>query len=449
MKNYKEIKERCITFKDTNYTGYSIKSYDNNYSLINFSPGPAQISKNVLDKLQNDLFTNTSYVYGNTPLEMSHRSPEFSEILNNVNRKIRNLMNIPYDFNIIWTQGGGHGQFSAIPLNMRTIPNFKNAGYLVTGTWSLRAYNESKKFINSVNIWEDFYEKQNVMEYKTQPDNIYIPPGMDYIYLCSNETVNGIEFKDYLSRAQLKGAKLIVDMSSDFLMKEINWSVVDVAFACTSKNMGIPGANILIIRNSVLSEINGDDVPCILDWNLYNNANSLYNTPAVFNIYLLDKILDDYVSKMIKIENIHKASIEKSELFYNFLDNNVMFSPVIVDKTCRSIVNIPFIIGDGNKMIMSKFLEYCYKYNVVGLRTKTPFSYESLGIAEPLRVSLYNGITIDDVKQLINVMKMFILDFILDKNYESDEENSWGFSFFDQNYLRKLLTSPHLSLYSE
>tara|TARA_Y100000991_G_C21908494_1_gene321211 strand:- start:305 stop:607 length:303 start_codon:yes stop_codon:yes gene_type:complete len=100
-------------------------------------------------------------------------------------------------------------------------------------------------------------------------------------------------------------------------------------------------------------------------------------------------------------------------------------------------------------MIMSKFLEYCYKYNVVGLRTKTPFSYESLGIAEPLRVSLYNGITIDDVKQLINVMKMFILDFILDKNYESDEENSWGFSFFDQNYLRKLLTSPHLSLYSE
>tara|TARA_Y100000991_G_C21908494_1_gene321212 strand:- start:604 stop:1020 length:417 start_codon:yes stop_codon:yes gene_type:complete len=138
-------------------------------------------------------------------------------------------------------------------------------------------------------------------------------------------------------------------MSSDFLMKEINWSVVDVAFACTSKNMGIPGANILIIRNSVLSEINGDDVPCILDWNLYNNANSLYNTPAVFNIYLLDKILDDYVSKMIKIENIHKASIEKSELFYNFLDNNVMFSPIIVDKTCRSIVNIPFIIGDGNR----------------------------------------------------------------------------------------------------
>ena len=436
MKNYKEIKEGYIAFKDTNYSGYSIKSHDNNYSLINFSPGPASINKNVLDKLQNDLFTNTKYVYGNTPLEMSHRSPEFSEILNNVNRKIRNLMNIPYDFDIIWTQGGGHGQFSAIPLNMRSIQNIKKAGYLVNGTWSSRAYNESKKFINSVNILEDFYEKENVIEYNTQPLNIFIPHELDYVYLCSNETVNGIEYKEFLTRSQLKGAKLIVDMSSDFLMKQVNWDVIDVAFSCTSKNMGIPGANILIIRKDLLNELNGDDIPAVLDWKLYSNTSSLYNTPAVFNIYLLENIIDDYLMKMSSIQDIHDYSKEKSKLFYNFLDHNEFFIAVVSDESCRSIVNIPFIVGNGSNTIMCEFLEYCYLHNIVGLRTQTPFSYKSLGLVEPLRVSLYNGISIEDVQYLIKAMKMFTLC----KYYESDEENSCGSSICDENYIRSVLS---------
>ena len=441
MKNYKEIKEGFIPFKDTNYTGYSIKSYDNNCSLINFSPGPASIPEGVLNKLQKNLFTNTNYVYGNTPLEMSHRSPEFSEILNNVNTKIRNFMNIPYDFNIIWTQGGGHGQFSAIPLNMRSIQNFKKAGYLVNGTWSSRAYNESKKFIDSSNIIQDFYDKENVIEYNTQPQNIFIPHDLDYVYLCSNETVNGLEYKEFLTRSQLKGAKLIVDMSSDFLMKQVNWDLVDVAFSCTSKNMGIPGANILIIRKDLLNQVNGNDIPCVLDWKLYSDTSSLYNTPAVFNIYLLEIIINHYIFKMNSIKNIHDYSKEKSKLFYNFLDNNDFFHPVVSDESCRSIVNIPFIVGDGNEIIMSKFLHYCYLHNIVGLRTKTPFSYKSLDIVEPLRVSLYNSISIEDVKYLIKVMKMFTFCKDYDSNYESDQDNSCGSSICDENYIRGILSN--------
>ena len=441
MKNYKEIKEGFIPFKDTNYTGYSIKSYDNNCSLINFSPGPASIPEGVLNELQKDLFTNTNYVYGNTPLEMSHRSPEFSEILNNVNTKIRNLMNIPYDFNIIWTQGGGHGQFSAIPLNMRSIQNFKKGGYLVNGTWSSRAYNESKKFINSINILEDFYEEKNVIEYNTQPLNIFIPHELDYVYLCSNETVNGLEYKEFITRSQLKGAKLIVDMSSDFLMKQVNWDVVDVAFSCTSKNMGISGANILIIRKDLLNQLNGNDIPCVLDWKLYSDTSSLYNTPAIFNIYLLENIIDDYIMRMGSIQEIHNYSNEKSKLFYNFLDHNEFFDAVVSDESCRSIVNIPFIVGDGNEIIMSKFLHYCYLHNIVGLRTQTPFSYKSLDLVEPLRVSLYNGISIEDVKYLIKVMRMFTFCKDYDSNYESDQDNSCGSSICDENYIRGILSN--------
>lgn len=409
MKNYKRINETFISLKQLDYNGYSIDCYDNSYSLINFSPGPAPISVNVLNTLKDELFTNSKYVFGNTPLEMSHRSPQFMNIINNVNGKIKKLMEIPNDFDIIWTQAGGHGQFSAIPLNMRTLRNFKKGGYLVNGTWSSRAYNESKKFINSENILENFYKQQKIMEYKSQPQFFDIPSELDYVYLCSNETVNGLEYKQYLSRDQLKGAKQIVDMSSDFLMKKIHWDNIDIAFACTSKNMGVAGANILIIRKHLLEQISVNDIPCVLSWKIYSEANSLYNTPAVFNIYLLEKIIDNYVSEMLNIENIYNNSIEKSEIFYHFLDNNTLFSSVVKDKISRSIVNIPFIVGNGNQIVMSNFLEYCYLHNIVGLRTLTPFSYKSLGLIEPLRVSLYNGISVDDVKQLIILMKSFIL----------------------------------------
>ena len=400
MKNYKS---------PSNFDGYSIKCYDKTYSLINFSPGPAPISVNVFNKVKEDIFNNSNYVFGNTPLEMSHRSPEFNEIINNVNKKIRNFMEIPDDFNIIWTQGGGHAQFSSIPLNMKTIDGFKKAAYLVTGTWSSRAFNESKKFIESENLLDYFYQNKQIIEYNKIPANFSIPSGIDYVYLCSNETVNGIEFKNYLNRTVLNGAKLFVDMSSDFLMKKIDWNNIDGAFACTSKNMGVAGANILIIRKNIIENLNNNYIPCVLDWKLYNDANSLYNTPAVFNIYLIEQIIDNYINEMQTIENMNDYSIKKSNIFYDFLDNNNLFHSVIKDKNSRSIVNIPFIVGDGDEKIMSRFLEYCYLNNIVGLRTLTPFSYKSLGLVEPLRVSFYNGISIDDVHQLIEIMKSFIL----------------------------------------
>ena len=193
------------------------------------------------------------------------------------------------------------------------------------------------------------------------------------------------------------------------IRKKIHWDNIDIAFACTSKNMGVAGANILIIRKHLLEQISVNDIPCVLSWKIYSEANSLYNTPAVFNIYLLEKIIDNYLSEMLNIENIYNNSIEKSEIFYHFLDNNTLFSPVVKDISSRSIVNIPFIVGGGDEKMMTRFLEYCYLNNIVGLRTLTPFSYKSLGLVEPLRVSFYNGIYIDDVHQLIHIMKSFIL----------------------------------------
>jgi phosphoserine aminotransferase len=213
----------------------------------------------------------------------------------------------------------------------------------------------------------------------------------------------------YPSRNELGNTKIVIDMSSDFLMKKIKWENVDLAFSCTSKNMGIAGACVLIIRENLLNELQLErNIPYILDWNLYNKTNSLFNTPAIFNIYLLEHILDSYISDFENIENMNKNTLDKSKLVYEFLDNNNKFKPVVLDIRSRSNINIPFIVDNGNEETMIKFLEYCYKNNIVGLRTKTPFNYKDLGIVEPLRVSLYNGISINDTKHLINTMSEFI-----------------------------------------
>ena len=266
-----------------------------------------------------------------------------------------------------------------------------------------------------INLNKSFYEtNKNILEYNKLPENLDIPEDADYLYICSNETVNGTEFKEsgikYPTREKLKKTKLVVDMSSDFMMKKIDWKNIDVAFACTSKNMGVAGANVVIIRKDLINctkENKDVPIPCVLDWKLYSDSNSLYNTPAVFNMYLLNKVLDNYIDEMKTIENMEKYNELKAKLFYSFLDDNDIFTPCVTDKKSRSNINIPFIVGDGKEEIKSQFLEHCYNHNVVGLRTKTPFSYESMGLIEPLRISLYNGIKLEDVERIIQVMKAF------------------------------------------
>lgn len=413
MKYFSSIKKNFYKGK-TLFDGYSISPNNTSYLLSNFSPGPATINPLVIKDVSKDL-NGELIKYGSTPLEISHRSPEFSKILENVNTKIKSFMEIPDEFTIIWTQAGGHGQFSAVPLNMNRVFKDVIGYYLVTGTWSSRAHNESIKFIKSHNLNKSFYEtNKNILEYNKLPENLDIPEDADYLYICSNETVNGTEFKEsgikYPTREKLKKTKLVVDMSSDFMMKKINWKNIDVAFACTSKNMGVAGANVVIIRKDLINctkENKDVPIPCVLDWKLYSDSNSLYNTPAVFNMYLLNKVLDNYIDEMKTIENMEKYNELKAKLFYSFLDDNDIFTPCVTDKKSRSNINIPFIVGDGKEEIKSQFLEHCYNHNVVGLRTKTPFSYESMGLIEPLRISLYNGIKLEDVERIIQVMKAF------------------------------------------
>lgn len=401
MKNLAKSVSKNKLNLNSNYEGFSLNAFNKDKRVINFSPGPGQIPIEVLDKIYD------KSVYGVTPYEISHRSPEFNNILDRVNKNMKTFLEIPDDFTILWTQGGGHGQFAAIPLNFKNIMRYNKANYIVTGTWSDRAFKESLKFINSYN---SLNLKEDPIKIKNIDNPIFnINENDKYVYLCSNETVNGIEFRNsgipYPDKSQLKNSKLIIDMSSDMSMKKINWENIDMAFACTSKNFGVAGANVVIIKKSLLNELNTiDEIPSILDWNIYDKSNSLYNTPAIFNIFLIDKILEYYIN-LGGIEVLENNSITKGNLVYNFLDSSNIFKPVINNKKIRSNINIPFIIED--EQLRSIFLDYCFKNNIVGLRTKTPFSYKDYQMIEPLRISLYNGISLEETKILINIMKTF------------------------------------------
>lgn len=392
----------------SDFEGYTLSS-EGEGRAFNFSPGPAQLPADVIEDIKKD-FDKTKL--GVTALEISHRSPEFNEIMERVNHNLRDLMKIPEEFAVIWTQGGGHGQFSSIPLNLECLfEEGQRGNYIVTGTWSSRAYNEGSKFVKTYNSFRT--DDKNPIEYDNiELSNIKIDKDDAYVYLCSNETVNGLEFRNngiaYPKREELKSAISIIDMSSDFTMKKVKWEDIDVAFACTSKNLGIAGANVTIIRNNVLQKIGSisKKIPCVLDWTLYNNAKSLYNTPAIYNIYVIDKILSYYLKKG-GIEVLESESFVKSKIVYEMLDESELYEGIIKKKSIRSNINIPFIVGKGDAEVRSKFLHYCYNHNIVGLRTKTPFNYEDYNMKEPLRISLYNGISIEDTMRLVDVMRSF------------------------------------------
>lgn len=401
------------------FDGFTLSAFNNRMKLLNVSPGPAQISPKVIKSIATELANNSKFKFGNTPLEISHRSPEFLKIFNSLDKNLRSFMKIPNDFEILWTPGGGHGQFAAIPLNLRNILKADKFYYAVNGTWSNRAFQESKQFVKSENIFENFYDKQeNILQYNSMPKiNEELINKMEqdsYLYICSNETVNGIEFQQdnvgYPDKKLLKNNKLIVDMSSDFLMKSVNWDNIDVAFACSSKNMGVAGSNVVIIKKDILDELSQSqqkyELPSILNWKLYNDSNSLYNTPSIFNLYLTNKLLFHYKDSG-NIEFHNENTKLKGKYVYDFLDSSILFKPCVKETNIRSNINIPFLVNAGCATTRNKFLHYCYTNNIVGLRTKTPFSYEDLNLKEPLRINLYNGVSLEETKKVVHFLQKF------------------------------------------
>lgn len=368
--------------------------------IINFSPGPTGLPKTVEQKIV-DGFNKP----GLKSLALSHRAPEFQKILDHVVSTTRKVMQVPDDYEILFTHGGGHGQFAALPLNL-CHESSDIVTYVVNGTWSERGLEEASKYCN-VQVIDA--KDPETGKYTTFPElnEKDIDVNSKYLYLCSNETVNGIELhrlpKIPESRQHIP---LVVDASSDFSTKPIDWHEcgVGVLFACASKNIGHPGLTMTIVRKDLLGNAS-PLCPGVFNYTTNSDAGNLWNTPATFNIEVVGYLMDWLESEGGVLE-CERRSIAKSQTLYDVIDSSKGFyGTPIADVTLRSRMNVPFNLKGGDEALTEKFLIESWEKGIVGLRTLTPF-----GVGDYLRASLYNGITEENATSLANFMAQFALE---------------------------------------
>ena len=372
--------------------------------ILNFSPGPTSLPPAVEDAIQQRCFPqptdNKQLRLGS--MALSHRSPEFSAILKQALHTTRTVMQVPPEYEILFTQGGGHGQFAAVPMNLCPTGS-EVATYVVNGTWSKRAVEEAKKYcvphvisaLNEDGSCTSFPSLERI----ENEINVH----SQFLYVCSNETVNGLELHRLLPTLKC-GVPLVVDASSDFTSKPIAWreSNIGVLFACASKNIGHPGITMVIIRKNLLGRANAF-TPGILNYETNILADNVWNTIPTFNVDVVG-IMMEWISNNGGIANMERMSVAKSDLVYDTIDNSKGFYGTPVEKACgyRSRMNVPFCVAGGDETLTDLFLVECWQRGIVGLRTITPF-----GKGIYLRASLYHGVAYDEVVVLTNLMKNF------------------------------------------
>uniref|UniRef100_A0A8V0YSF7 Phosphoserine aminotransferase n=2 Tax=Gallus gallus TaxID=9031 RepID=A0A8V0YSF7_CHICK len=330
---------------------------------------------------------------GISVLEMSHRTSDFSKILNTAENLLRELLNVPENYKIIFLQGGGSGQFSAVPLNLIGLKEGRQADYVVTGAWSAKAAKEAEKYAK-VNI---VHPKLSAYTSIPDPGTWNLNPDASYVYYCANETVHGVEF-DFVP--DVKGAVLVCDMSSNFLSRPVDVSKFGVIFAGAQKNVGCAGVTVVIVREDLLG-FALKECPVVMDYKTQAVNGSLYNTPPCYSIYIMGLVLE-WIKNNGGAAAMDKLSLIKSRMIYDIIDKSNGFYVCPVEKKNRSRMNVPFRIGSikGDEALEKKFLEKAVELNMISLK-----GHRSVG---GIRASLYNAVTVEDVQKLATFMRSFM-----------------------------------------
>ncbi|CAG8773263.1 7033_t:CDS:1 [Dentiscutata erythropus] len=380
-------------------------------NVWNFGPGPAKIPTSVLQRAQAELlnYNNT----GMSIMELSHRSKEFENLNNKTQRDLRTLLNIPNNYKILFMQGGGNTQFSAVVYNLLAAKRHQLGedleeefnpplDYLVTGSWSSKAAEEAKKLYDNINIVFDVK--------KLKGSYGSIPPKEEwklsgskaaYVYYCDNETVNGVEF-NHIPEID-PSVPLVCDMSSNILSRRFDVSKFGVIYAGAQKNIGAAGLTVVIVREDLLIRSKIFDnknsgipaIPSMLDYKVMADFNSLYNTPPMVSIYI-SSLVFEWLLELGGIEAIEKTNSIKAERLYEAIDNSKIYkSPV--EKSVRSKMNVPFRIQQEE--LESEFLKGSIELGMLQLK-----GHRSVG---GIRASIYNAMTLEGVDFLIEFMKEF------------------------------------------
>ncbi|XP_026403516.1 phosphoserine aminotransferase 2, chloroplastic-like [Papaver somniferum] len=355
--------------------------------VFNFAAGPATLPENVLQKAESELVNWRNS--GMSVMEMSHRGKDFVSIIEKAESDLRTLLNIPSDYAVLFLQGGATTQFASIPLNLCN-PN-DSVDYIVTGSWGDKAFKEAQKYCKPNVIWSGKSEK-----YTKIPsfDDLKQNPDAKYLHICANETIHGVEFKDYPTPKNKDGI-LIADMSSNFCSKPVDVSKFGIIYAGAQKNVGPSGVTIVIIRKDLIG--NAQDItPVMLDYKIHAENNSLYNTPPCYGIYMCGLVFEDLVNQGGLVE-VEKRNMKKAEILYNAIDGSGGFYRCPVEKSVRSLMNVPFTLEKSE--LEAELIKEATKEKMVQLK-----GHRSVG---GMRASIYNAMPLAGVEKLVTFMKDF------------------------------------------
>ena len=352
--------------------------------VYNFSAGPAVLPESVLREAAEEMMDYRGT--GMSVMEMSHRSKAYDEIIKTAEADLREIMNIPDNYKVLFLQGGASQQFAMIPMNL--MKN-KVADYIVTGQWAKKAYQEAQKYgkANKIASSED-----KTFSYIPDCSDLPISEDADYVYICENNTIYGTKYKEL---PNTKGKILVSDVSSCFLSEPVDVSKYGIIYGGVQKNIGPAGVVIVIIREDLITEDVLPGTPTMLQYKIHADAQSLYNTPPAYGTYICGKVFK-WIKEMGGLEAMKELNERKAKILYDFLDESKLFKGT-VEKKDRSLMNVPFITG--NEELDAKFVKEAKAAGFENLK-----GHRSVG---GMRASIYNAMPEEGVKALVAFMKKF------------------------------------------
>ncbi|MBQ9842253.1 MAG: 3-phosphoserine/phosphohydroxythreonine transaminase [Clostridia bacterium] len=353
--------------------------------VYNFSAGPSMLPQAVLEKAAAEMLDYEGS--GQSVMEMSHRSKVYQSIIDKTEALLREIMNIPENYKVLFLQGGASSQFAMVPLNLMTGSG--KADYIVTGQWAKKAYKEAARYgdVKAVASSED-----KTFSYIPKVAKEDFRPDADYVHICMNNTIYGTVYHDLPDTGDLP---LVADISSCVLSKPIDVTKFGVLYAGAQKNMAPSGVTVVIIREDLIGKAM-DITPTMFNYQTHADNGSMFNTPPCYTIYIMKLVLEWIQENFGGLEKMQELNEKKAKLLYDFLDNSKLFKGTVVPED-RSLMNVPFITG--NDELDAKFVKESTAAGFVNLK-----GHRSVG---GMRASIYNAMPLEGVEKLVAFMEQF------------------------------------------
>ena len=355
--------------------------------VYNFSAGPSMLPLPVLERAAKEMMCYEDS--GMSVMEMSHRSPVYDKIIKDAETKLRELMQIPDNYKVLFLQGGASTQFSAVPLNL--LSGSGKADYIVSGQFSGKAYKEAQKYGDVVCAASS---KDANFTFVPKTDRSSFRADADYVHICFNNTIYGTKFPYIPDTGDIP---LVADMSSCIISEPVDVSKFGMIYAGAQKNMAPAGLTIVIVRSDLIGNAR-PDTPAMLDYALMAENDSMYNTPPCWCIYMA-KLVFEWILSIGGLEEMKRRNEKKASLLYDYLDGQSYFTST-VDKKCRSMMNVVFVTGDAE--LDKKFVKEAAARGFKNLK-----GHRSVG---GMRASIYNAMPYEGVERLVEFMKEFALN---------------------------------------